>query len=208
MKNDEFPREKQQERKGLSRWDRLTPEQRERWKSNTRNSEYLRRYGISTEEYEELLKQQYGCCAICSLHISAFKTRLAVDHDHNTGKVRGLLCTTCNVKLGIIEDAAFSKKAASYLKNPPMVTLYVTTNEKTILEKQREQVGRRPNVDVDNERISNPNITITNVSKHNTKKKVESRPSIRFTEQGGTSHRGTRRNVDKRKTLKRNRREK
>lgn len=62
---------------------------------------YLRRcYGISMEQYEELLQSQNGQCAICEVEpVGA----LAVDHDHKTGKIRGLLCKTCNLELGIVE---------------------------------------------------------------------------------------------------------
>jgi hypothetical protein len=51
-------------------------------------------YGISAEEYDALLEKQKGCCAICRAVPKT--TRLAVDHDHQTGEVRGLLCKRCN----------------------------------------------------------------------------------------------------------------
>jgi translation initiation factor 2 beta subunit (eIF-2beta)/eIF-5 len=68
----------------------------------------LNRYGITLEQYNELLEKQLHACAICKepeSQISWGKTkRLAVDHCHKTGKVRGLLCQRCNTTLGRYED--------------------------------------------------------------------------------------------------------
>lgn len=64
------------------------------------NSLFLRKYGITLEEYEELFKLQKGRCKICN---KKSKIRLPVDHDHKTGRVRGLLCSNCNLLLGAIE---------------------------------------------------------------------------------------------------------
>lgn len=60
----------------------------------------LKRYNLTFEDYDQIFTEQNGCCAICGKHQSEFKTRLAVDHSHKTGQVRGLLCTNCNTKLG------------------------------------------------------------------------------------------------------------
>lgn len=71
---------------------------------------WLRQYGISVERYEALLAEQGGTCAICQLperYVDARTgrtRRLAVDHDHKTGKVRGLLCGSCNQAVGHFED--------------------------------------------------------------------------------------------------------
>lgn len=67
---------------------------------------------MSIADYDALLAAQGGRCAICGARPG--RRNLAVDHDHATGKVRGLLCTTCNVKLGVIEST-FPTKAAEYL---------------------------------------------------------------------------------------------
>jgi len=53
-------------------------------------------YGISLEDYNKILEEQQGCCAICKRHYSNFKRNLDVDHNHRTGFVRGLLCSFCN----------------------------------------------------------------------------------------------------------------
>lgn len=88
-------------------WKEKHPEKR---KLYTRNSR-IRAYGISPETYYEMLKQQGNECAICK----AKSTRRAmnIDHDHKTGKVRGLLCDGCNLSLGHIEK--FMEKAIQYL---------------------------------------------------------------------------------------------
>lgn len=60
-----------------------------------------RKYGITLEQYNELLARQGGVCAICG---GEDQKRLAVDHDHKTGKVRGLLCARCNPAIGFLLD--------------------------------------------------------------------------------------------------------
>lgn len=65
----------------------------------------LEQYGITDEEYESLFAQQDGRCAICgSRDAGAWGGLLPVDHDHQTGKVRGLLCNHCNSGLGQFRD--------------------------------------------------------------------------------------------------------
>jgi len=67
------------------------------------------RFNLTLEEYQSILKSQGGVCKICQKPETAKKSNseearmLAVDHDHNTGKVRGLLCARCNVQLGHYE---------------------------------------------------------------------------------------------------------
>lgn len=62
---------------------------------------YLRReYGIGQVQYDALLEAQGGVCAICSEN----RELLAVDHDHTTGEVRGLLCNPCNRGIGLLKD--------------------------------------------------------------------------------------------------------
>ena len=63
-----------------------------------------RRYGISIETYNKLYLEQKGCCDICKKHSTKFKQNLHVDHNHTTGKVRGLLCKVCNNNVGIYEN--------------------------------------------------------------------------------------------------------
>lgn len=64
----------------------------------------LKYYGLTVKQYDSMLQQQNGCCAICGRYWSAFKKRLHIDHDHMTNKVRGLLCTNCNTAIGLLND--------------------------------------------------------------------------------------------------------
>jgi hypothetical protein len=79
-------------------WPDLTPEQAE-------------------SEYMKLYYKQNGDCAICKRHRSEFKLDLAVDHNHFTGEVRGLLCAKCNKGLGLFKDNLdLLNSAKRYLK--------------------------------------------------------------------------------------------
>lgn len=80
----------------------------------SRRSELKRRFGITPEQYDEMLAEQEGVCAICGKEQGG--RTLAVDHDHSTGEVRGLLCTTCNVHLAWLEDADWRSRAEAYLR--------------------------------------------------------------------------------------------
>jgi len=71
-----------------------------------------RAYGLSDEDFGAMYRDQGGRCAICE-----DETRLNVDHDHETGKVRGLLCRRCNVALGFLrDDPELADLAAAYLR--------------------------------------------------------------------------------------------
>lgn len=78
------------------------------------NNALLRQFGITLETYELILKEQNGGCAICSKAENG--RRLAVDHDHSTGVIRGLLCALCNTAIGKFhDDPALLRKAANYI---------------------------------------------------------------------------------------------
>lgn len=75
-------------------------------------------YGISLETYQILLDIQNKVCAICGKEEpnKKYKT-LGVDHNHNTGQIRGLLCTKCNTAIGLLnEDLDLINKVIIYLK--------------------------------------------------------------------------------------------
>lgn len=78
------------------------------------------KYGITRAEFEALLEAQDGKCAICGA--TGDQTRygvLCVDHDHETKKVRGLLCEPCNLGLGKFQDSpARLRSALAYLEKP------------------------------------------------------------------------------------------
>ena len=69
-----------------------------------RDTRFKRVFGISIDEYNEMLRNQDYKCAICGRTESENKKRLAVDHCHTTGKVRKLLCHHCNCALGMVKD--------------------------------------------------------------------------------------------------------
>lgn len=75
---------------------------------------HLKKYGLTLEQYEAMHNAQGGVCLICGKPNQNNRI-LCVDHDHKTGKVRGLLCTSCNSKLGIFEENKIEFEA--YLKD-------------------------------------------------------------------------------------------
>jgi hypothetical protein len=77
----------------------------------------LRKYGISQEQFDELLKTQNGQCAVCQMNFADANKAAFVDHCHATGRVRGLLCTKCNSGIGLLGDTLERLEAAvAYLK--------------------------------------------------------------------------------------------
>lgn len=81
------------------------------------NKNILRVYGLTREQYNTMALAQNGVCAICGETDKGGK-KLNIDHDHNTGQVRGLLCYKCNSGLGSFEDnPRLLNKAVCYLKN-------------------------------------------------------------------------------------------
>ena len=86
-------------------WSQANPE---RFRANQRRSVLKARYGLTPEDIEALLVKQGGGCAICRLPLLAQSpqsgSQLHVDHDHLTGRVRGLLCNRCNRALGFFDD--------------------------------------------------------------------------------------------------------
>lgn len=74
------------------------------------------RFGITNEIYEELLESQGGGCAICGLERERNGNHLAVDHDHKTGEIFGILCAACNkILVGHIRNPVLFTKAGEYL---------------------------------------------------------------------------------------------
>lgn len=92
----------------------VPPETRRRW---ARASTLRRKYGLTIGQFELLLSAQFNTCAIC---YDAFYNGLCepvVDHDHETGRVRGLLCHRCNHALGHLRDSPeIARRAGLYLQ--------------------------------------------------------------------------------------------
>lgn len=81
----------------------------------------LRKYGLTPESFEALFKRQNGGCGICG-EVNLDGVRLHVDHDHATGKIRGLLCVGCNHMIGLAKDKIeILHRAADYLEAPRRV---------------------------------------------------------------------------------------
>ena len=97
--------------------------QRSTCKPCTENRKYKRfiekTYNFTFADYQNMLEQQHYKCAICESKISSSRTsRLFIDHCHTSGKVRGLLCSSCNHGLGLFKDSPkLLKKAINYLSD-------------------------------------------------------------------------------------------
>lgn len=114
--NREYRRKYPEKFKEYYRRRQATPERKE----YDRIRSYKRRYGITYEDFLVLRAKQERCCAICGRHEDEKITRwgtLCVDHSHETGKVRGLLCAQCNKGLGSFRDSTeLMEKAIMYVR--------------------------------------------------------------------------------------------
>ncbi len=103
---------------------RQNPAARKRYIESRRIQTIKKKYGLSPEQYFSKLESQGGGCAICSTtegkklkRLSKTRFNFAVDHDHDTDKVRGLLCDTCNRALGMFGDSPENLRSAlAYLE--------------------------------------------------------------------------------------------
>lgn len=92
---------------------------RPRYAAQHRNHDLLVKYGITSSDYDALRAKQNGVCAICDRPATGKRhcSKLHVDHDHKSGKVRGLLCAGCNRMIGRVKDNPdVLRRAASYLE--------------------------------------------------------------------------------------------
>lgn len=90
-----------------------------RQKNPRASSDYYRqkRMGVSPSQYDEIVARQGNICAICDKEFGKGRMGKHLDHDHVSGKVRELLCGSCNVGLGAFEDNPNSlRMAALYLE--------------------------------------------------------------------------------------------
>lgn len=80
------------------------------------DSNRKQKYGLSRADFDRMRVEQGHACAMCGLHEDAnTRATLFVDHDHATGRVRGLLCARCNTGLGYLETVGFVENAGRYL---------------------------------------------------------------------------------------------
>jgi hypothetical protein len=107
-----YEKNRQASRDRNKKWVKKNPEKH---KESQLRGNLKGKYGISLEEYEKKLIVQNGVCAICNQPPNG--RRLAVDHDHETDEVRGLLCDSCNFSLGLLkEDPIRIKNLLFYLE--------------------------------------------------------------------------------------------
>jgi hypothetical protein len=93
---------------------KLVKEHRVRNPGQKRRRDLERHYGLSQAQYEAMLAAQAHTCAIC---VRPFPKTPAVDHCHRTGRVRGLLCESCNLAIGKFrDDPELIRRAAAYLE--------------------------------------------------------------------------------------------
>lgn len=86
-------------------------------KEKIKNSIIKRKYGIPLEEYNIIFNKQEGRCAICGIHQNEMSKTLHIDHDHKTGRIRGLLCGNCNLLIGNADDNITTLESAiNYLR--------------------------------------------------------------------------------------------
>lgn len=116
---------KERKAKSSRAWEEANKEHIDAWRKKYRASnkdrlakydrqyQIKRKYSITLEEYNQILDEQNGVCAICKKEGAPY---LHVDHAHDTGVIRGLLCRKCNSGLGFFnDDMDLLQKAAEYL---------------------------------------------------------------------------------------------
>jgi hypothetical protein len=108
--------------------DRLRAQAKNRYgatKHQVRVKQMRRMYDLTIAEYDAMRDAQDNQCAICGRHERDLNKRLCVDHDHETGRVRGLLCNQCNSLLGRWnDDPAIARRAAAYLEAGAQTELF------------------------------------------------------------------------------------
>lgn len=96
---------------------RYNEKNRDKRLQSYKNSSFKKRYGITTEERDELFSSQGFACRACGTTALRSKKYWHVDHCHTTGKVRGILCPNCNIALGQVNDSVeHLQKLITYLE--------------------------------------------------------------------------------------------
>lgn len=104
----------------IQKWKQQNPERYRETARRSNKKNYLKRYlsfayGLTLEQYHELYRKHNGKCAI--YRKQEVISRLSIDHDHKTGKIRGLLCRTCNSGIGLFQESKdLIQKAFLYLE--------------------------------------------------------------------------------------------
>lgn len=106
-------------------------------KSCERYAKAKAKFGLEPEQLDELYRRQNNSCFICERPESELTMKMAIDHDHKTGEVRGLLCNFCNRRvIGRHRDAARFRRAAEYLEQG---TGWIIPNKKPKKRKKRSR---------------------------------------------------------------------
>ena len=103
------PEKREHKRKVFKDWDNKDPVRERRYR-------LMYDYGVTLEWFEETLAKQGGHCALCDKTDVKGRRFLFVDHDHETGQVRGILCYRCNTHLATMEIPGWAERALEYLK--------------------------------------------------------------------------------------------
>lgn len=100
-------------------WRQSHPENYQRQWGKANRQKVLKRFKITLEQYDTLLKLQDRRCGICNIQLM-FKDQ-HLDHNHITNKIRGFLCSRHNLAIGLFDDSQdLLRKAIVYLDNPPI----------------------------------------------------------------------------------------
>jgi hypothetical protein len=120
----------ERKRKNTQNWYRVNLEQQREYnkqrnkdpkiKRSKKNSDLKRKYGITTQDFDKLWFLQKGLCAICNIPMLMYgkeNDSVCIDHNHTTGKIRGLLCSQHNRAIGLLQDnTTYLRNAIAYLE--------------------------------------------------------------------------------------------
>ena len=108
-------RNPEMQKESMRKWASKQPAEFHRQRG--RKSQLKLKYGLTEADYQQMLETQNGACAICGTTTPTGKWKVfAVDHCHESGKVRGLLCNECNRGIGLLRDSSdLLRKAAEYI---------------------------------------------------------------------------------------------
>jgi len=98
---------KELEKKHIKNW---TKNNKKRLTKYFREYNLKNRYGLTSEQWQQMFDKQQGCCAICGRHQTEFTRILSVEHNHFTKEVRGLVCDNCNHLIDIYETEFYGLK--------------------------------------------------------------------------------------------------
>ena len=105
----------------------------------SRDKYMMKKFGITEEQYQQMLEAQDHRCAICKQHESHFKNRLAIEHNHKNGIIRGLACYICNRYIIAMVDKYPNRivPAIEYVKNHGMNTGWHVPKPKKLKRKRK-----------------------------------------------------------------------